>query len=148
MAERVAAAPVRTISIVRHPIYSMLLPVAVVCFAGTILTDLAYLGSGGNLVWLDFSNWLLLAGLLFGVIAALVLAIDFIRSAALRTNIGWGHVLIFYAALLVELFNAFVHDRDGWTAVAGTGILLTVLGALLILVAGWLHRPAVVEAVR
>ena len=148
MAETVANRPRRSISIVGRSIYGMLLPVPVVCFLGALLSDLAYTGSGGNLVWLDFSNWLLLFGLIFGVIAAIVLLIDFVRSAAVPSRAGWTQPLFFYAALVVELFNAFVHDRDGWTAVAGTGMILSVLGALLILIAGWLHRPAVVEPVR
>jgi uncharacterized membrane protein len=148
VAETVADRPRRSISIVGRSIYGMLLPVPVVCFVGALLSDLAYTGSGGNLVWLDFSNWLILFGLVFGAIGAIVLLIDFTRSPALRNSGARTHLLFFYAALLVELFNAFVHDRDGWTAVAGTGMILSIVGALLILVAGWLHRPAVVEPVR
>jgi uncharacterized membrane protein len=147
MAETVAERPVRPIAIVRHSIYSILLPVPVVCFLGVLLTDVTYLNSGGNLVWLDFSSWLLLAGLVFGAIAALVLLIDFIRNPAMRRGAGWAHILIFYLGLLVELLSIFVHERDGWTAVAGLGIVLSIIGAALILVAAWLHRPAV-EAVR
>src|SRR4051794_3467969 len=143
MAETVVERPARPIAIVRHPIYAMLLPVPVVCFIGALLTDLAYLGSGGNLVWLDFSSWLLLAGLVSGAIAAIVLLIDFVRSPAMRAGAGWAHLLIFYAGLLVELLSIFVHERDGWTAVAGLGIVLSIIGAALILVAAWLHRPAV-----
>ena len=138
----------RPISLADHTIYGMLLPVPVVCFVGALLTDLAYTGSDGNLVWLDFSNWLILFGLVFGAIAAIVLLIDVIRSPVLRSSRGWAHLLFFYAALLVELFNTFVHDRDGWTAVAGKGIILSIIGALLILIAGWLHRPAVAESVQ
>ncbi len=147
MDETVAERPVRPIAIVRHPIYSILLPVPVVCFLGVLLTDIAYLNSGGNLVWLDFSSWLLFAGLLFGAIAAIVLLVDFIRSRAMRAGAGLAHLLLFYAALLVELVSIFIHSRDGWTAVAGIGLILSIIGAVLILIAGWLYRPAV-EVVR
>lgn len=147
MDETVAERPVRPIAIVRHPLYSMLLPVPVVCFLGVVLTDLAYLGSGGNLVWLDFSSWLLLAGLVFGLLGAIVLLIDIVRSRGMRTGTGWAHLLFFYAALLVELFSMFIHQRDGWTAVAGLGLALSIIGAVLVLIAAWLHRPAV-EVVR
>jgi uncharacterized membrane protein len=147
MAETVAERPIRPIEIVRHPIYSMLLPVPVVCFLGVLITDLVYLKSDGNLLWLAFSSWLLFVGLSFGAIAALVLLIDFVRSSGMRTGSGWAHLLLFYAALLVELFSIFIHSRDGWTAVAGPGITLSIIGAVLILIAGWLRRPAV-EVVR
>src|SRR4051794_20924019 len=122
MAETVAErAAVRPLSIIRHPIYAMLLPVPVVCFLGVLLTDMTYLNSGGNLLWLAFSSWLLLFGLAFGAIAALVRLIDFIRSPAMRRGTGWAQMLLFYLAFLVELLSSFVHQRDGWTAVAGLG---------------------------
>ena len=142
MAETVAQRSARPIAISRHPIYNMLLPVPVVCFIGVLLSDIAYLESGGNLVWLDFSSWLLLAGLVFGAIAALVILIDFLRSPAMRASAGLAHLLFFYAALLVELLNILIHERDGWTAVAGLGVTLSIIGAILILIAAWLHRPA------
>src|SRR3954469_402402 len=127
MADTVDERPARPMAIARHPIYSMLLPVPVVCFLGVVSTDLTYLDSGGNLMWLAFSSWLLLAGLAFGAIAAIVLLIDFIRSPAIRDGTGWAHLLLFYAALLIELFSIFIHERDGWTAVAGPGLILSAV---------------------
>jgi uncharacterized membrane protein len=147
MAEALARPPMRLISIVRHPVYAMLLPAPVVCFLGVLLTDITYIQSNGNLIWLAFSSWLLLFGLAFGAIAALVLLIDFIRSPAMRRGLGWTHLLLFYAALLVELFSIFIHERDGWTAVVPIGVTLSIIAAVLILIAAWLYRPAV-EAVR
>ena len=142
MAESVVARPARPIALVRHPIYSMLFPVPVVCFVGVLLTDIAYLNSGGNLVWLDFTSWLLLAGLLAGAIAALVLLIDVVRSPATRSGASWAHLLFFYATLLVALVSMFVHQRDGWTAVAGLGLILSIVVAVLILIAAWLRLLA------
>ena len=142
MAQSAVRREARLVAVARHPIYSMLFPVAVVCFIGALLTDIAYVQSDGNLLWLAFSSWLLLAGLLVGAIAALVLLIDFIRADGLRSGAGWAHLLLFYAALLVELFSIFVHERDGWTAVVPIGLGLSIAGVLLILIAGWLRRPA------
>ena len=138
MAENVAARPARLIAIARHPLYAMLLPIPVVSFIGALLTDLAYLNSGGNLLWLNFSSWLLAAGLLFGAIAGIVLLIDVVRGIR-----GWLPFLLLLAAWIVELINSFVHARDGWTAVAGTGLILSIIGAVLVLIAGWLWRTAV-----
>jgi len=128
----------------RHPIYSALFPVPVVCFVGTLLTDIAYAQSGGNLLWLAFASWLLFAGLLVGAVAALILLVDVIRDRALRGPFGWAHLALFYAALLVELLNIFIHERDGWTAVVPIGMTLSIIGTILILAAGWL-RPRLVE---
>jgi uncharacterized membrane protein len=142
MDDMVARRPIRPIAIIRHPIYAMLFPVPVVCFLGALLTDIAYVESDGGLMWLAFSSWLLLAGLAFGAIAALVLLIDVIRSPGMRTGAGWAHLLFFYAALLVELFSVFIHERDGWTAVVPIGLTASIIGAVLILIAAWLRRPA------
>src|SRR5437763_13127412 len=145
MAETVARRPVRPISIVRRPIYSLLLPVPVVCFLGAVLTDLAYQCSGGTLLWVNMSSWLIAAGLLFGAIAGIVGLIDAIRGGALWIPFG-----LLLAAWVVEFINSLVHARDGWTAVVPTGLILSIIAVLLILVSGWLSQPryAVVEEVR
>jgi uncharacterized membrane protein len=142
MTESASGRDVRAITIARPPVYSILFPVPVVCFIGVLLTDIAYVESDGNLLWLAFSSWLLLAGLLSGAIAALVLLIDFVRRDGVRTVAGWAHLLPFYGALLVELLSVFIHERDGWTAVVPIGLTLSIAGALLMLIAGWLRRPA------
>lgn len=142
MAEKVARRSVKPISIAGHPIYSILLPAPAVCFIGVLLTDIIYVNSDGNLLWLDFSTWLVLAGLVFGGIAAIVLLIDFIRNPAIRAATGWAHLLLFYAGLAVEFFSIFIHERDGWTAVVPIGLTLSIIGAALVLVAAWLRRPA------
>jgi len=128
-----AGRPVRVIAIADHPVYAMLLPIPVVCFIGALLTDLAYLNSDGNLLWANFSSWLLAAGLLFGAIAGIVLLIDVLRGIR-----GWWAFLLLLAAWIVELINSFVHARDGWTAVAGTGLVLSIIGALASSLIAWL----------
>jgi uncharacterized membrane protein len=87
-------------------------------------------------MWLHFSEWLIAAGLAFGALAALVLLIEFVGSRAIRRGrTGWAHLLLFYATLIVELLNAFIHSIDGWTAVVPTGLGLSIFGALLALAA-------------
>jgi uncharacterized membrane protein len=132
MAESLARRRVRPLEIARRPITSLLLPIPILCWVGAVLTDWAYLCSGGNLTWLFFSTWLIPAGLVFGGFAALFLLID-----AFRLPGGWIAFLLLAAAWIVELINAFVHMRDGWTAVAGLGFILTIVGALLALLSGW-----------
>jgi uncharacterized membrane protein len=122
----------RPISIAAIPLASLLLPVPIVCFLGAVLTDASYLGSDGNIIWLYFSTWLLAAGLFSGGFAALALLID-----AVRLRHGWIGLLTLVAAWVVELISSFVHARDGWTAVAGLGFILSILGALLALASGW-----------
>jgi uncharacterized membrane protein len=135
----------RPISVARHPISSMLLPVPIVCFIGALLTDLSYVNSGGNFLWLNFSSWLIAAGLAFGVLALLILLIDGLRGASSWLSFG-----LIAGAWVVEFLNALIHARDGWTAVVPLGMTLSILGALLVLTGGWMSRAteAVVGGVR
>lgn len=114
-------------------LYLLLFPITVVCFLAALVTDIAYSGSA-YLMWLHFSEWLIAAGLAFGALAALVLLIEFVVNGVIRaTSLGWVHLVLFYASLLVGLFNAFVHTIDGWTAVVPTGMILSVVSAVLAL---------------
>ena len=126
---------VRPISIARHPITSILVPIPIVCFVGAVLTDLAYVNSSGNLLWVNFSSWLITAGLVFGGLALLLLLIEGLRRAS-----SWLPVALIAAAWVVEFLNALIHARDGWTAVVPLGMILSILGALLALAGGWLLR--------
>jgi uncharacterized membrane protein len=120
---------------VTAPIYLLLFPVPVVLFIAALVTDVAYANSG-NIVWLNFAEWLIAAGLLFGALAALVLIIEFLASRAIRTGtLGWSHLVLFFAALVVELFNMFFHTRDGFTAVVPAGMTLSIIGVILALAA-------------
>jgi uncharacterized membrane protein len=114
------------------PIYLLLFPIPVVCFVGALITDFVY-SSTAVIEWLAFSEWLLAAGLFFGLFAAIALLIEFIGNDPVRVTVGWAHLFLFYAALLVELVNSFHHTIDGWTAVVPTGLILSIIGSLLAL---------------
>jgi len=118
------------VAAVTGPVYLLLFPIPIVCFIGALITDLVYSGNA-VLQWLFFSEWLIAAGLLFGFLAAIAALVELIAAEPLRSNImGWGHVLLFYAALIVEVFNALVHSIDGWTAVNPTGLILSIIGSI------------------
>src|SRR3982751_6070919 len=85
---------------VTAPVYLLLFPIPVVLFIAALVTDVAYAKSA-NIMWLNFSEWLIAAGLLFGALAAIVLIVEFIASRAIRTGaIGWTHLVLFFAALV------------------------------------------------
>jgi uncharacterized membrane protein len=132
----------RRVGIAGHPYSSLFLPVPIVCFVGALLTDLAYANSEGNLQWLNFSSWLLAAGLVFAALAGLLMIIDLARLPQLRTRFGWGAFGLLVIAGILELINAFVHARDGWTAVVPTGLALSVIGSVLIMSYGWLWHES------
>jgi uncharacterized membrane protein len=124
-----------------HPLYGALLPVPIVCFIGALASDLVYTGNPA-MMWIDFSSWLLLAGLIGGGFALLVLMIDMIRLGHHRPAMLVTHFVLLVTAWVVEVFNSLIHARDGWTAVVPTGITLSITAAVLNLVAGWFWQSA------
>ena len=121
----------RPVSIAGLRLHAPFLAVAITCFVGTVVTDLCYQGSGGNLLWLNSSTWLLAAGLAFGVVAFVLMLIDAVRGLNRLA------ALLLFVVLVEELFNSLIHARDGWTAVVSTGFLLSIVGAVLALLTGW-----------
>jgi uncharacterized membrane protein len=130
---RTALAP---LALAGRPIYPVLLPVPITLFVGALVTDLAYAGTA-EMMWLDFSAWLLLAGLIAGGVAGVLLVVELVRAGEARRGALGFHFTLLLSAWIVEMLNSFIHARDGWTAVVPTGLALSVLAVVLALAAGW-----------
>jgi uncharacterized membrane protein len=127
-----------TAQIAGHPIHPMLVPVPIVCFVGALLTDIAYYATA-NMIWADFSAWLITVGVIVGVLAAIAGLIDFLGNRHIRAKApAWPHVLGNLLVLVLSIFNLFVHSRDAWTSVVPTGLILSVIVVLILPVTGWL----------
>ena len=121
-----------------HPIHPMLVPFPIVCFVGALCTDIAYARSE-NLQWANFSAWLLAAGMVMGVLAAIAGLIDFLTHRGIRDQRpAWPHAIGNAIVLLLALFNNFIHSRDGWTSVVPAGLILSAATVAVMLVTGWL----------
>jgi uncharacterized membrane protein len=131
----------RPLGIAGHALYPMLLPIPILCFLGALVTDLTY-ARMPEMMWLDFSSWLLLAGLIGGGLAGLVLIVELVRAGRGRSGALSLHFVLLLSAWIVEVFNSFIHARDGWSAVVPTGLALSVLAAILSLLAGWFWQSA------
>lgn len=132
------ANPASTARVAMHPIHPMLVPFPIACFVGTLLTDLAYWKTA-EMMWADFSAWLLAAGLVFGGLAAIAGLIDFFGNRLIRRlSEAWIHMVGNAAVLVLALFNALVHSRDAWTSVVPTGLILSALTVLVLIVTGWM----------
>ena len=126
-----------TVAIGGVPIHAMLVPFPIVCFTGALLTDITYSNSP-QVQWANFSEWLLAVGLIVGVIAAIFGLIDFLSAGRARPRIGWIHLVGNAIVLLLALFNNLVHSRDGWTGVVPTGLTLSIVTVLVMIVTGFL----------
>jgi uncharacterized membrane protein len=135
--ERPVALPA-TAQIARHPIHAMLVPIPIACFVGALLTDITYFATA-EMMWADFSAWLLSVGFIIGVLAAFAGIIDFFGNRSVRAQApAWPHALGNLLILVVAFFNLLIHTRDAWTSVVPIGLSLSIITALILPVTGWL----------
>ena len=133
-----ATLPRSTAKIFGHPLHPMLIPFPIVGFVGAFVTDIAYMQTE-NLMWQYFSIWLITVGLVIGALAALTGMIDYWGDPRVRAKRpALPHMLLNIGAMLLELVNAFVHSRDGWTAVVPEGIILSGVVTVMLLASAWL----------
>ena len=112
-------------AIVGHPVHAALVPFPIVCFTLALLTDVAYWQTA-NLMWQNFSSWLLFAGLVMGGLAAIAGAIDLLfRARVRRHGPAWVHGIGNLVALCLAFLNSLIHARDGWTGVVPWGLVLS-----------------------
>ncbi|WP_344750454.1 DUF2231 domain-containing protein [Rhizobium viscosum] len=108
---------------------------AAACFTGALITDIVY-SQTMQMMWTNFSAWLLFAGAVMGAVAFLAGTIDAVRGQLALGNItGWLYGLCTLAVLAVAILNSFVHSRDAWTSVMPHGLILSAVTFLLMLVA-------------
>jgi uncharacterized membrane protein len=132
--ERLAA----TAQIARHPLHPMLVPGPIACFIGALLMDIAYYATA-EIMWADFSAWLLVVGVIIGALAATAGLVDFLSNRLIRTQPpAWPHLIGNLVALLLAFFNALVHTRDAGTSVVPMGLALSILTVLILPITGWL----------
>lgn len=110
----------------------------VACLSLVSLTDLVY-SQTSNLMWLHFSEWLLLVGTTFAVIA---LALRAVRHLMRHLRLSWPVGLLKLIVIAIAIVNNLVHTADGWTAVVPWGLALSLATVLAMLVAGLLDQRA------
>ncbi len=117
-----------------HPGLLILTAFPVACFCCALGTDALY-ALTADIMWSNFSDWLLAAGMAMGGIAAIGGIIDAIRYRHARTGrqilpLAIGSVVV----LALGLLNNFVHSRDAWTSVVPEGLALSAITVLAIII--------------
>jgi uncharacterized membrane protein len=129
-----------------RPIHKILVSFSAAYFAGALVTDLVY-WQIPDVLWERFSIWLIAAGLIMAGLAAVAYVIDLAGGRQIDTP-TWPRVVGYALAVLLSLMNAFVHSRDGYTAVVPTGLMLSGLVIVVLLLTAWVgmalaNRPRV-----
>jgi uncharacterized membrane protein len=128
--------PHSTARIGGHPIHPMLIPFPIVCFIGTLVTDIGYsrnLDPG----WATASHWLLAIGLGFAALAAVAGLTDYFGDQRLR-NLGDAlkHMLANVTAVVLELINLILRLNNP-DFIRSTGVWISVVVVLILLYSGW-----------
>ena len=116
-----------------YPFQFLFVPFPFVCFVLALATDIVFWRTA-NVMWQNFSAWLLFAGLVFGGLALLAGLIDLLRKRTRPLRPSLMPILFFVVMLVLALANSFVHAGDGWTAVVPYGLLLSLVTVLISLV--------------
>lgn len=120
-----------------HPLHVLLGAYPVACFSGAFLTDIVYMNTA-VMMWANFSVWLITAGLVMGGAAAIVGIVEAVMTKGNRAlRPGWVHSIGNALVLVLSLWNVFVHSRDAWTSVVPTGIILSGIVTVLVIVVNW-----------
>ena len=118
-----------------HPFHAAMLAATVPLFLGALLSDYAY-WSSYQIEWSNFASWLIAGALVFGGIALLCAALERWRGE-LRGGRPLSYLLVLFATWVLGFINALIHARDAW-AVMPTGLVLSLIVALLACVATWI----------
>lgn len=126
------------VKLLGHPVHQMLIVLPLGLLAGAVIFDLLYLLTG-DLQWVTVSYWLIPAGVLTGLLAAVFGVADWTkipratRAKSVGTRHGLGNVLV------VVLFLTSWLLRDGPIARPTLfAILLSLAGGGLSALTGWL----------
>jgi uncharacterized membrane protein len=140
MSSTSAAAAARSVG---HPILRILTAFPIACFFGALATDIAY-SQTADMIWADFSAWLLAAGMFSGVLAATGGILTIVTKGYLRRQrriwlIALGCLLV----LILGFFNNLIHSRDAWTSVVPMGLVLSAATVVVTLITAWFGAAAV-----
>ena len=123
-----------------RPIYPLLLAFSISCFIGTLASDIAYWRTA-DVVWADFSDWLVTIGVIVGYATLVVGLIElFILRSGRLYRPPWLYAIGMIVALILATLDTLVHTRDAWTSVVPWGIVLSALVVIVAVAAGWMKR--------
>jgi len=131
------ANPQSTASIAGHPIHPMLIPFPIAFFVSTFVCDLVFWQTGYP-IWATAALWLLGAGIVMALLAAVFGFIDFLGDQRIRDlPPAWWHFLGNLAVVLIAVLNWYRRYAFGDAAVLPWGLVLSLIVVAILLFTGW-----------
>jgi uncharacterized membrane protein len=121
-----------------HPIHPMLIPFPVAFLVGALVTDIIFMRTGDTF-WSRTSLWLIGAGVVTALLAAVFGLTDFLSRQRIRDHsIAWWHMGLNVTATAVSALNFYLRMGNVEQAVVPLGLALSAAVAGILTVSGWL----------
>src|SRR5689334_20103218 len=129
--------PKSTAKFAGHPSHPALVAFPIAFLIGTLATDLAY-RHGGDPFFARASFYLLGAGIVMALVAALAGFTDFIGEPRIRAlSHAWQHMIGNLVAVLLSIYNFYIRLGDHEGAIRGQGLYVSILVVLILAFTGW-----------
>lgn len=127
-----------TAAIAGHPIHHMLVVFPIAFLIGAFGADITFLATQDAL-WTQMAYWLLVAGIVTALAAAVPGMIDFITIGRVRSLwIAWAHLSANLVVVALALINVGVRLADPAAGASGWGVWISGAQTALLLFSGWL----------
>ncbi len=131
------ANPQSIAKIAGHPIHPMLIPFPIAFFVATFVCDLIFWRTA-NENWSNAALWLLGAGIVMALLAAIAGLTDFLGERRVRSlNDAWWHAGGNVVVVLIEIYNWYARYSEGTAAVVPKGLVLSLVVVGILLFTGW-----------
>src|ERR1051325_882178 len=124
-----------------HPIHPMLIPFPIAFFIGALVADIVALALT-DATWGHMASWLDIGGVAMGLLAAFPGLIDYFATVPPNSTAkqrATKHMLL-NIMIVAIFFFANIARIPGDLRPSGTTLLLEAIGALLLVISGWLEQ--------
>lgn len=126
-----------TVAIAGHPFHPLIVTFPIAFLTGALGTDVGYWLTH-DLFWARASLWLIGAGFIAGLLAALTGMLDFLKIERVKKHrAGWLHMVGNITAMALTLVNWVIRWNNVEGAVIPGGLILSLTIASLLGITGW-----------
>ncbi|QOC21696.1 DUF2231 domain-containing protein [Wenzhouxiangella sp. AB-CW3] len=140
------------VAIAGHPLHAMMVTFPIAFLMSVAATDLAWILLEDDF-WARVSLWLVAAGACTGLAAGLAGTVELLLIPGVRRRgVSWSHFIAAVTLISIAFTNWFLRLAGPVEMILPWGFLLSLLGAVMVGVSGWLganlvfdHKIGVVE---
>jgi uncharacterized membrane protein len=140
------------VAIAGHPLHAMMVTFPIAFLMSVAATDLIWIITQDPF-WARLSLWLVGAGAISGSAAALAGTIELLLIPGVRRRgASWSHFVAAITLISVAFTNWYLRLAGPEVMIVPWGFMLSLLGAVLVAMAGWLganlvfdHRIGIIE---